>query len=766
MDADDTRSASHLNAFAHLRGPFADAARDTPLPLDAQGRAHADGPLAHPLLLATCRRALGAEGLSVAVSVASAGPGIPAAAVTLQFAPFTEAGASLPVFASDPGLPGSASFASIDASVALAGAPAGLAPGDAVELRVVEGLLGRLLYLNGAEKQRIRREARSVAASRQVALARYSALDRIGAELGVPRLRDTLAWDAASGEATSSSAREPDDAYRQRLAIFRPRLLPTLGALRALLNGDGDQAGVLKALGYDGAVTVSESNAELAIAVRLLPGGTGGDAARLRFLRFVRAVHLVKPGASLPTWSLLPPLQAAATNAMLARLPGFFSFPSDSYVARYLAEALDLLGRMRTALGATTLWTVLRAQDDAGGSRFELGLGVELAMPPAAELDAMAARLAARQFSGTVDYRLQLRLDALRPQPAHADPQGRWLLSVCGLRTIHTTATGLYLSHLPFHGLRIDTTPGTPLGLAARLDAPGDGPQDGRLFHALRAALADAATAGVPALATLSAAETQAAFAQAAASNASAATAFAAAGLRAPGSLSDVAETVAALRGIAPECLAMLRLEPAMAAALLANSAAAVAQLAALVDALRRNEATDVLPLVTSAQAVLLVVASCRLPGPATPLNAGASVLTWKLLALRGDPADAGGLTAQRGARTGYFPPAGATLVAAIATTLVRSDREDPRDCIAPYHVRADLPAGRRLDLRQFEFLMNVMQRAVPLGVVADTAALRQSRIDPGGNGQAVPFVGRRSHTWREFRQRRSVGLLDSGSQD
>src|SRR5205085_2290640 len=38
--------------------------------------------------------------------------------------------------------------------------------GDAVELRLLEGVLGRVLYVLGAEKQRLRRQGRELAATR------------------------------------------------------------------------------------------------------------------------------------------------------------------------------------------------------------------------------------------------------------------------------------------------------------------------------------------------------------------------------------------------------------------------------------------------------------------------------------------------------------------------------------------------------------------------------------------------------------------------
>lgn len=759
MDADHYRSASHLAAMAHLAGPFGGGARDTPLALDALGHAHVDGPLRHPMLLATCRVALGADGLAITVTVATAGAGAPSASVAIAFGPWTEAGASLPVFAADPAEQASEIYPAIDAIVVLVDAPAGMVAADAIELHVVEGLLGRVLYIGGAEKQRIRRQARAMSAARCVAGAASGALDRLGAEMGVPRLQDTLAWDATLEQPTSLPAREDDASYRRRLAIFRPLRAPTLGALVRALDSDLDTPGLLAALGFTGTVAVNESNADIAISVRLMSSGPTPDFERLRFLEMIRATYLVMPGRTLPTWWLASPLDKIALNAMLTRLAAMFTFPSEAFVSRYLAQALDRVGRVRAALGVATQLHVLRTQDPAGGSRFELGLGVEVAPPVVAELDTLAANATAHQYTGTIDFELGLLLGSLNPQTSAADPQGRWLLAACGLRTVHTTAAGLYLSHLPFHALRIDTTPGTPTGLSALLCAPADEPMDARLHFALQGALAAAATAGVPAPSVLAPADASAAFAQA---SVVATTAFDRAGLRLPADAADVAQAVAALADVPPEAMRTLRLDATMAAGVLANADAAVAQLTALVGALRANEMVSALPLVTSTSAVLLVVGALSLPAAAVSLNSGTPAFVWYALQLRGTP---GGLTDPTGPRNGFFAPPTQSLTAVVVVTPVRAAQEDPRGSIAPYRVQLDMPADERLDLAQFEFLMNMLRRAQPLGVVVDTRKIRESHVDPDGRGAALPLTGRQSHAYREFRQRRALGLAGPDNQ-
>ena len=50
---------------------------------------------------------------------------------------------------------------------------------------------------------------------------------------------------------------------------------------------------------------------------------------------------------------------------------------------------------------------------------------------------------------------------------------------------------------------------------------------------------------------------------------------------------------------------------------------------------------------------------------------------------------------------------------------------------------------------------MNLLHRAVPMGVTVDTHLLREAHVDPAGSGTALPFVGRRSRLFRTFYQPR-----------
>ncbi len=751
VDADRAQSASHVHAFEHLTPPFQGGAHDTALPLDAAGAASVTWVSRYPLLLVGTHGSLGQDSMAVTVTVTIQGASTPEPPVTVTFAPFTESGAFLPVFGPDPALGELSQPFAIHVEV-VAPAANTLAR-DLVDVRLVEGVLGRLLYIVNAEKQRVRRQARELYAARRNQFAHGDALDRLGAELGVPRFADTLEWDEIRDQPTSQTQREPDAAYRQRLAIYRPFFMPTKRRVEQALNGDDSRPGLLGALGVTADFEVSEANCELAVAMRLLPSGDGDP--RKALLDYLRAVHLVQPGAALPASRLLPRLERASLEAALQRLASRFDFPANAFIARHLAEALDRLGRCRAALGSGAKWRVLRAQDDAGGSRFELGLGAEIALPDASELEAMATHLRGRDFRGTVDLQTQVLLDSLSPRAATDDPEGRWLLQPCGLDTVHRTKAGVFLSHLPMFGMQLEPITGPTLTLAAQMQAPGDPDQNAILFYALRDSLADATAAGLAPLTVLASAAARSAIAAAVVPTTQA---FARVGLRTPMTAEDLARTVAAFADVPDELMVTLRLDSALAAAVIANTDAAAGALGTLIAAFKRREMVSVLPLVGGANTVLLVVAVTSLPGAAVVLNSTQRDFRWYVLPIQGDK---GAFEQPVGARNRYFAPVGTGLCAAVAVTLMRSDQEDPRGCIPPFETRVDLPAGARLTLRQYEYLMNLLQRAVPLGVVVDTSGVRTEHVDPAGTGSALPLVGRTARAFRVFRQPRHLGIVN-----
>src|SRR5690606_15725557 len=120
----------------------------------------------------------------------------------------------------------------------------------------------------------------------------------LGAELGVPRFTDRLAWDAEQGEPTSVTERETDADYRRRLGLYRPFLMATRRRVLERINGPGGaldgNAGPLAGLGFTERFALQEANSEFAVAIRLV------GPAREDFMQHLRHVHLLAPAEPVP----------------------------------------------------------------------------------------------------------------------------------------------------------------------------------------------------------------------------------------------------------------------------------------------------------------------------------------------------------------------------------------------------------------------------------------------------------------------------------
>jgi hypothetical protein len=756
IDSDPLRGASHRNAFAHLSGPFTGGAIDVPLALDANGRSETVFDAREPLVVVAPRQPLGADALVVQVAIGSAAP------VVLTFAPYSDAGGFVP--AGRPPIDAVTRRAAPFAVTVSAVAPAPAAPLAAlVDVAVVEGVLGGLLFVMQAEKARIRRQARELFAARQVALATGDALDRLGAELAVPRFTDRLIWDATLAQPTTVTAPEPDDEYRRRLAIYRPFFVASRRRVARLLNGPGDDTpspapptGLLSRLGVKNRVTLAESDTELAVAIKLV--SPPDDSRRLVYLKYLRDVYLLPATATdLPPHRLVSNGERIRTRALLARLAAGVVLPANAFLAPQLAEALDRLARARAALGLTPL-KVLRAQDDAGGSRYELGLGADLEMPIAADVDRMVKNLAQRKFTGTVDAETQALLDSLTSSPVSTDPAGRWLLLACGLHTVHELpGSRLFVSHFPMFGMTLDAAPdGNVLSLAARFHAPGD-PGPNVIVAAALAEADKARTATIPAWTVLSTADARAAWQRAVVPAAPVADLFHRIGLATPTLAATLANVVQTLGEIADELVATLKLDAALAQHLLAADQASGDVLAATIALFKAAVLPSVLPLVTSGGEVLLIVSATSLVGGVS-LHQRRADIRWFTVPLEAD-ARAGSLDKRIGSRNRFvYAGAGSAsqVTALMAIAAGRRGNPDPRRRLDPFTVTVGFaePAAL-LDLVQYEYLMNLLERLHAIGVTVNTSAIRASHIDPDHHGGPTPLGQRISRTFRPFRMRR-----------
>jgi hypothetical protein len=391
-------------------------------------------------------------------------------------------------------------------------------------------------------------------------------------------------------------------------------------------------------------------------------------------------------------------------------------------------------------------------------------MGADLALTPAAELDALGAALSDPHRTPADDPGTEALLASMRPRPAAGDPEGRWLLEPCGLRTVHRLDSGtVHVSHLPTAGLVITgpdaTDPpasaatGSPVFLEARYQAPGDPGTNAALLAGLAAAAQAWAARGGPAWTVLADADAPARWDQARQLQVDppepVAVALTSGGLRA---LADPAGAVGALKRLPVELLQTLQLDAGQAAELGSGSPDAANDLLALVGILRRQGLSSALPLVTAAGEVLLVVGAVGLPGVGLNLDERrATGFRWYVVPIAppGGPAGDLGTALSRAVYTPARPGLAAVVVLGLARTAGGT---------TPYQYRVELPEGSLLDLASYEFLMNLLDHTFPAGVEVNTFSIRRRHVDLDGDGQADPLPGTVSGTFRQFRRRRAGG--------
>ncbi len=725
VHADSFRSDALGNMTAHLAGPLAAGARESSIALDAGGAGAIAETTRHPLLLVVLTVDLGDEERTVDVIVAGG------AAVRLRFAAYSERGAALAI-----------PLAAADPPMAIK-----VAPHDDIELRLVDGVLGRLLYTQAAEKARLRRVAREIAARGRLAAARAEGLDRLGVELRVPRFRATLSWSAAENQIVATPGDEPDASYRDRLALYRPQVRPTRTEFDAALPD------LMARVDYTGDFAITESDTELAIAIRVV--SPPNDARRLAHLAYLRRQFLLPVDATeLPANRLVSVAERTRARDLLVRLKASTIWPAGAHVAPSIAAALDRAARCATALGASGKIEITKAQRDDGGSRYELGIGVDVKAFSSTAAQQMTNNLRARTFTGNPTPETLLLLSKMTPEDASRDDAARWLFRGCGLRTAQAIGGGtLFLSHLPIHGATLDmTATGTTLELTAMLRAEGAGTVDANLASTLSTAVTNPSDWATSPLSSIAGATPP---------PAPALTLFTAAGLTTPTAAPAIATVIAGLNALPPELLAVLRGSATISAGILAGNAAGASALQSVIDRLRASGAVSILPLVAGG-AVFLVVGMIDLPGNATVINRRRAQFRWMAVPLEADQR-IGTLDHPQGARNRYLfgGAANASQVAAIiAVTPTRPLPRDLNQRVEPYTVAVELADQQQplLSFAQYEYLMNLLDRWCPLGITVDTFRLRTHGVDLDGDGAADLMSFRLQHTFRPFRGRRALG--------
>jgi hypothetical protein len=150
---------------------------------------------------------------------------------------------------------------------------------------------------------------------------------------------------------------------------------------------------------------------------------------------------------------------------------------------------------------------------------------------------------------------------------------------------------------------------------------------------------------------------------------------------------------------------------------------------------------------------VLLVLAVTTLPGNATLLTGRSkNSFRWYVTPIDGEP---GELVRAIGSRNVWVPGNGVSAVVAVVAG--KRGSTDPRRRVEPLELRVSLPDDALVNLEQYEFLMNLLDRIRPLGVIVDTRGIR-GQIDADGNGEAERLSPTLSRTFRPYQQSRRIG--------
>jgi hypothetical protein len=744
---------------------------DVPLTV---GRLTTEGPHHQPVLLVKLRRPLVDEAIVVAGEAGGDPTGAPAV-----FAPWSADGSLLLLLRPEL-VEGATGTGGLDVAVtvtrvtgpgAFATVPSLDDPGaeeldadeaaDVIAGVVLEGLLGRVLYLADLEKQRIDRLGRELRTVRHLPLARAAALDALGADLGVSRRGDPPATLGGP------PVREDDDSYRSRIAIFRSWRLPTPGGLSMALNGPGGpgdpNAGLPSRFGVTDRFEVSDERDRLSLALKLVHRGAFGAQLRAGLHERLRAVHLVDLDAAPPAG--LPAARAARWAADRATLgAGLTRAGGDDtrYLAPRLAAALARAARVVERLGDGAGFELLRAHVTDPDGHHELGQAVTLTPIEPGRLDALATAADALDPDDVGDDPQATALAAgLRPRSSVDDPAGAWLFEACGFPTVHPTDLGLLLSVQPTFGQEIDGPDAitTTEEWFARYHPPGTAGIHVRAAAALAEVPAAFTAAGLPAApGSLDPTDRQAALdavtTQAAGDRPALLDAAVAAGLVA----SDAPRTATDVVGVMN--LDQIVVLPYAQADLVAvgDSAAVRDRLAAIAGALGGAGFPSVRGLWDQAGTRLLVLASVSvLPG--SGLQGGTAppvAYRWQVVPVGGEGTYGGSpvapvtLTRSVGGRVQGRPAAeGLGVIASIGWS--RTGLADP------YEVKVGLPAEAVLDLDQYGYVMNLLDSLYPIGVMVDTFDIRRRHVDADGDGDPEWLSSRVARTYLEYRRRRAA---------
>jgi len=780
LNTDHWQAASHLNMIDHLAGPLAAGAVQGIIAISAEGKMEIASESRGPLVLVAPIRALGPEEytLKAVLDQAETKTNLP----ELHFDPYTEAGAFLPLYYSPAGRTiGDKLVISLQLFITDAGGNEreidGAEMAGYLQANLVEGIFGRLIYMIGAEKLRLRRQAREIMTMRRLDLARDNALDRIGADLGVVRFAENLAYEPAQGSGqdgnvVTQTRREPDDEYRRRIALYRGIMIPTRDRLLLALNGPGNDPepnrGPISQLGFSHRFSINEKDNCFAVAIQLV---ATSSPDRARFLSYVQKTYLVHPHApGIHNDRYLPSSRKNEMERLRNSLLEAYLFPAEVAVAPHLAAALDRIHRCRKALGINEKLTVKSQQAGAFPCRYELGLGVDIKPLTTTQLQTLYDRVSANDRLPASDLEAEALLQSMTPRPIEEDPEGRWFFEACGLKTLHrVNSQRLYLSHLPTSGLVIEgdsvVSPNGKLSLEARYHAPGDPGGNIVIVEGLREAARAWQAWGGSAWTGLSDSAARQLWRQAAHPIPQAAAQILnAVPLPVP---EEPTELVERLERLPDELLETLQLDQGMTTRILNGDPSVIDDLRRLIHILQGSNLASVLPLIVSSGSdnkVLLIVSVIGLPDVGTNLSQRRSTgFKWYAVPLsRTSPPrmdQLGARIGSVGSRT-VFETHEDGLYAVVVLGYARRGDTDP------YEYRIELPDQARLNLLQYEFLMNILELVRPIGVEVNTYSIRHNHVDLDEDDRAEPLHPVASRTFRPFQRKRFLGEISQTLDD
>ena len=604
---------------------------------------------------------------------------------------------------------------------------------DWLALDLMRGHMAHVSTLLAFEHQRLRRHLAAALAARTIPGAEGGLLDRIGSELGVPRLDSRFVFTAGTLSSIVADT-EADAAYRARMAPYRAHVFPTPGAVRAALRT------------IDSAFDIEERTMGFEGAFRLVAfADTAANATAMRTAAFahLRDSVLINPGDT----SAAPANASAAVIARTAlrdRLRAAFGVAANASVAiaPALARALDRLAELFAGIGYGGPVVLVQGQTDAGGARYELGLGARLQVPATFLADLDAAIVAADASQLGAYERGVAALHALAPaERAQLDQ----LLGVVGFSTtLQLDDTNLYVSHLRTGSMEIDGN--------AAVDLPAQGNASTTLTArelvptsqmALAQALSEAASTAAVTGAAMAGNAILPLMAGLVAHDASYRDRI----LPPRFSLADQTALGASLAMADPALIAGLQIDAADAAQLVAGDAGSWDALLNLSFALADLGIPAMAVVVTPAQEVIIIASSAPLP------SLGANLTLRRTLARRWGTADlstgTGGAFGSDSAETYTISASTPGLWCVALMSYRRLDQPDPME------IRPALPLGTEIDYTAYERMMNLLLLLRPLGVAVNSWRIRQRhvRLDPAAPQAALNLSAARS--FRRYRQDR-----------